>query len=167
MIPLLPVCWLALLPGLVPGCMQAKGAGPVEHDADAAWAEAWVPRPVALRIYPSTRFVNEGDTTLLEARIELFDQMGDSIKSSGQLRFELHGGGTAGLDTGRLLYSWEVALADLEDQRQYYDPIVRGYLMRLRLDSDQISRSRVELRVTFQPVLGERLTDAQPVRISW
>ena len=154
------------------GCVESKagaarGDGPAVAD-DGEMADAWRPQPVALRIYPSTRFVRERDTPLLEARIELFDEMGDSIKSSGQVRFELFAAGYApGIDVGRLLYSWDIALADLTDHQRYYDPITRGYLFRLRLDSAQITRREVLLRLTFQPLEGARLIDEQPVRINW
>ncbi|MEM7627291.1 MAG: hypothetical protein AAF333_16970 [Planctomycetota bacterium] len=156
------------------GCIESKagGAGATGPGSgtggDPELAEAWRPQPVALRIYPSTRFVRERDTPLLEARIELFDEMGDSIKSSGQVRFELFAAGYApGIDVGRLLYSWDIALSSLEDHQRYYDPITRGYLLRLRLDSAQITRREVLLRVTFQPLEGGRLIDEQPVRINW
>lgn len=153
------------------GCMQPKAQVPTAvgaGDGEVSPAESWQPEPVALRIYPSTRFVREGGTTLLEARIELFDAMGDSIKSSGAVRFELFAAGFApGIDVGRLLYSWDIGLASLEDHQRYYDPITRGYLLRLRLDSAQITRREVLLRVTFQPAEGMRLIDEKPVRINW
>lgn len=129
---------------------------------------AWRPEAEALRIYPSTRFIRENGTAMLEARVELFDQMGDSVKASGQLRFELFAGGDApGVEIGRLLYSWDIDLLTLEHQQQHYDPITRAYLMRLRLDSAEITRSRVQLRVTLQRGNEERLTDEQPVRVVW
>lgn len=154
------------------GCVQSKAGGGSgaggENFGGGGMVGAWQPEPVALRIYPSTRFVRERDTPLLEARIELFDEMGDSIKSSGQARFELFAAGfSPGIDVGRLLYSWDIALAKLEDHQRYYDPITRGYLLRLRLDSAQITRREVLLRVTFQPLEGGRLIDEQPVRINW
>ncbi|MEM1108723.1 MAG: hypothetical protein AAGH99_08540 [Planctomycetota bacterium] len=105
---------------------------------------------------------------MLEARVETFDQMGDSIKASGQLRFELFAAGHApGIDVGRLLYSWDIGLAGLEEQKKYYDPITRAYLFRLRLDSAAITRREVLLRVTFQAGEEARLIDEQPVRINW
>ncbi len=128
----------------------------------------WQPEAVALRIYPSTRFVSEQNTPMLEARVELFDQMGDSIKASGQLRFELFAAGHApGIEVGRLLYSWDIGLMSLEEHRQFYDPITRAYLLRLRLDSAAITERQVLLRVTFQAGDDARLMDEQPVRTTW
>lgn len=129
---------------------------------------AWRPEAEALRIYPSTRFIRENGTPMLEARVELFDQMGDSVKASGRLRFELFAGSsTPGVEAGRLLYSWDIDLLTLEDQQEHYDPITRAYLMRLRLDSTEITRSDVLLRVTLQRGNEDRLSDEQPVRIVW
>ena len=153
---------------LAGGCVQSKGARPPAELPMASGEDLWSPQPVALRIYPSTRFVIEREVPLLEARIELFDQMGDSIKSSGRGRFELFAADTApGVAVGRLLYSWDMQFVTQDDQQQYYDPITRGYLLRLRLDSDQITRRPVLLRVTFQPPEGERLVAEAPVRINW
>jgi len=148
------------------GCVAPKGPSPRgESSGDDG---IWHPETVALRIYPSTRFVREDGVAMLEARVELFDQMGDSIKASGDVRFELFAAGYApGIDVGRLLYSWDVSLQTLGDQKRYYDPITRGYLLRLRLDSLEITRREVLLRVTFQPPGGGRLIDEQTVRVNW
>ncbi len=164
----------ALLLGAAAGCMQGKGSGgPAGSGGGSGGGEgglgsAWEPGVAGLRIYPSTRFIKEKDTSLLEARIELLDEMGDSIKASGQLRFELRGAGQRpGVEEGRLLYSWDITIATLDDQRRYYDPITRSYLLRLRLSNAAITQRQVVLRVTFQPVDGVRMTDEQPVRINW
>ncbi|MEO1235551.1 MAG: hypothetical protein AAFX76_02055 [Planctomycetota bacterium] len=112
--------------------------------------------------------MREFETPLLEARVELFDEMGDSVKASGRVRFELFAAGfSPGIDVGRLLYSWDITLTSLEDQRRYYDPITRSYLLRLRLDSSAVSRRQVLLRVTFQPDGDTRLVDEQPIRLEW
>ncbi|MEM9417491.1 MAG: hypothetical protein AAGA25_00370 [Planctomycetota bacterium] len=158
---------LAAGTGALMGC-QPKGPAPPKPVERETAETGWQPKAVALRIYPSTRFVREQDTPMLEARIEMFDQMGDSIKASGQLRFELFAAGHApGIDVGRLLYSWDIGLLTLEDQQRYYDPITRAYLLRLRLDSTGITRREVLLRVTFQVGDEARLIDEQPVRINW
>jgi len=157
----------ALVGGIHAGC-EAKGPdrrpGPTSSDIETGWQ----PEAVAMRIYPSTRFVREQNTPMLEARIEMFDQMGDSIKASGRLRFELFAASNApGIEAGRLLYSWDIGLLGLEEQQRYYDPITRAYLLRLRLDEVSITRRQVLLRVTFQSGNDARLTDEQPVRIAW
>ncbi|MEM9883143.1 MAG: hypothetical protein AAF800_09530 [Planctomycetota bacterium] len=149
------------------GCVDAKGPG-ADTSVGERDGEGWRPEPVALRIYPSTRFVNEAGTPLLEARVELFDEMGDSTKASGLLRFELFAAGQVpGIEVGRLLYGWDITLATLEDQQRYYDPITRGYLLRLRLESAEATQRQVRLRVTFQPATGRRMSDEQPVRLAW
>lgn len=148
--------------GLVSGCLSSKGQGPVA--VSETMADVWEPAVRSIRIYPSTRFVTEAGQPLLEARVELFDEMGDSIKSSGSLRFELFAAGHApGIEVGRLLYSWDVSLLSLEDQQRYYDPITRGYLFRLRLDSAEVTRREVLLRATVQPPTGERMVDEKQV----
>lgn len=158
---------LTCLSGVLFAC-QPKGADRRPRGGEDTAEAGWQPEAVALRIYPSTRFVREQGTPMLEARIEMFDQMGDSIKASGQLRFELFAAGHApGIDVGRLLYSWDIALMGLEEQQRYYDPITRAYLLRLRLDSASITRREVLLRVTFQAGDEARLIDEQPVRITW
>ena len=153
------------------GCVQRKGGGGGGGgggEAAVDLADAWQPSPESLRIYPSTRFIREADMPLLEARIELIDAMGDSIKASGRARFELRASGeNPGVREGRLLYSWDIDITDLEDHRRYYDPITRTYLLRLQLTDAALTRRQVLLRVTFQPVTGERLSDEQPVRLAW
>ncbi len=163
---LIAPCYVAMLLGSLPGATGCESKGYDGGGANSAAMDgAWLPRPVAIRIYPSTRFVRDQGVPLLEARFELFDAMGDSLKSSGQVRFELFASAAApGVEVGRLLYSWDLTLTDLEDQRRYYDPITRGYLMRLRMESPRVQRGGVMLRTTFQPPTGQRLVDEKAVR---
>ncbi len=142
---------------LVGGCV--KGVQPVD-DASLENGQAWVPRPVSMRIYPSTQFVAEGELFLLEARIELFDAMGDSVKGAGDVRCELFassGRGDGAL--GERLYAWDIPLLSLADQRAYFDPITRGYLFRLKLDNMNPAQQATTLRVAFTPVGGARMSD--------
>ena len=121
---------------------------------------AWMPKAVSMRIYPSTQFVREDGVPLLEARIELFDAMGDSIKGPGNVRCELFassGRGDGAL--GERLYGWDIGLHTLADQRAFYDPITRGYLFRLKLDSIAPARQATTLRVAFTPTDGARMSD--------
>lgn len=139
------------------GCV--KGAGPNISESTLK-EEAWEPRPVSMRIYPSTQFVLEDGVPLLEARIELFDAMGDSIKGSGEARCELFASSGRGDGAiGERLYGWDITLRTLGDQRAFYDPITRGYLFRLKLDNMSPARQATTLRVAFTPSDGARMTD--------
>ncbi len=105
---------------------------------------------------------------ILEARIELFDQMGDSIKRSGQVRCELFAAvGRDGRDAGPLLYKWDITLHTLEDQQRYFDPITRGYVFRLRIDNPELIRRPTLLSVVFQPESGDRLSTRGRVQTQW
>lgn len=160
---------MVLLSAVVPIGCETKGPDRRPPSGGDRSSDGWRPEAVALRIYPATRFVRERDTSMLEARVELFDAMGDSVKDSGRLRFELFDRGTGpGVEAGPLLYSWDIDVLTLEAQQQYYDPITRAYLLRLRLDSAEVTRQEVLLRVTLQRGgQQERLVDEQPVRVTW
>jgi hypothetical protein len=128
----------------------------------------WHPEPVSLRIYPSTRFVEEDGVPILEARLELFDAMGDSIKSSGTVRCELFALGDGDRPTvGRRLYRWDIEMKTLDEQRRYFDPIIRGYVFRLKMDDIELVRRPTLLRVVFQPPDGPRLKTEGRVRTDW
>lgn len=121
-------------------------------------AEAWNSAPVAIRIYPATRFVSEDDRTLLEARLELLDALEDSTKSVGTVRFELRGASSGNKTsiTDRL-YAWDVSIRTLEDQKRYYDPVTRTYLFRLSLDDLTQLPGKVNLHVQYTPDSGNRI----------
>jgi hypothetical protein len=122
-----------------------------------------------MRVYPSSRFVQEGALTVLEARIELLDEMGDTIKGSGRFHFELAeaatptagslgssgspGGGGASV-AGQRLYAWDVPLTTLEEQRQYWDPITRTYQFRLKMNAAPPPNATV-LRALLTPPAPE------------
>jgi len=118
----------------------------------------WEMGPVRMRVYPSTRFVEGKGDSMLEARIELFDEMDDSVKGVGKFRIELFDrprGGNPGV--GRRRYSWDVSALTLADQRRYYDTITRSYLFRLKLEDQATARRETVLRVTFILPEGKRL----------
>ena len=130
------------------------GPKPVRSEA---MGDVWTPLPVSVRVYPSTRFVKQEGQPLLQARIELFDQMGDSVKASGRVRCVLMAG------VGRLasgeLYSWDVPLLTLQDHEAHYDPIARGYLFELKLDNFDPAFRRCSLVVQFRTADGRLLED--------
>ncbi len=128
--------------------------------------DAWQPAPAAISIFPSTRFVIENHQPLLEARLELRDQMGDPIKASGALRFEL----LAAPDnpaSARRVYTWRVGLFTADQHREHYDPIIAGYRFQLRLDDKRLLDRRTLLRVTFDPLDADRLTTQSIIKIDW
>lgn len=121
-------------------------------------SDMWVLRPVRMRVYPLTRYVHTPQQTILDAKIELFDEMGDSVKGVGQFRLELFVSEAAGDDAvGERLYQWDIPMQTLQDQRQCYDAITRTYRFRLKLDGRQAPHSGTSLRVVFITPNGERL----------
>ncbi|MFP4144568.1 MAG: hypothetical protein ACOCTI_07510 [Phycisphaeraceae bacterium] len=152
-----------LLVGLVVGGGCRFKGEPAGADSLAA-AGAWQPRPVAMRIYPSTRFASEEGQHLLEARLEFSDEMGDSIKAAGRLSFGLYAAAPAGGALGRELYRWQVDLLTLEDQQQHFDPVTRTYLFRLKLDRPIATTQPTTLRVSFTPAGNQpRLSESAAV----
>lgn len=116
----------------------------------------WRPQAVRIRVYPSTRFVNRNGLTILQARVELLDEMGDSIKSAGRFFFELFETGKERV-AQKNLYSWEIPVLTLKQQRMYYEPIVRGYHFALQLHEEQPPKQNVVLRVLVRTPQGKRL----------
>lgn len=142
--------------------------GDTDGGYSAALDDVWRPVPVAMRIYPATRFVRDQGKVLLEARIELFDEMGDSVKAPGVVYFDLFDSqGPTGQESNQRLYTWEVQIGTLEQQTEHYDPITRGYLFRLEVDTARVARRRTLLRAVFSPVDGERVTAESYVRTDW
>jgi len=150
------------------GCLAPKGQPEVRPTAELS--DAWVPRPVALRIYPATRFVREDGVAILDTRVELFDAMGDATKASGLARFELFDGPTTGdpvAGPSGMLYRWDIPLITLDDQRTYYDPVTGTYAFPLKIDSLDAIKDTVFLRVTLSLAAGQRLNDEQRVKTRW
>ena len=97
------------------------------------------------------------DSTILKARVELFDQMGDPVKAIGHFRFDLYreGGQSAG-SLAKRLYTWHVSTLTLDTQSQFYESVSRTYLFVLDLGQWRPQRG-VALQVTFTSSLGNRL----------
>jgi hypothetical protein len=147
------VLGLALLPT---GCAWKGDASP--GGADAADRVAWQIKPVAMRIYPSTRFAREGASTALEARIEFVDDAGDPLKAAGDLRLELFPAGRPGEPAaGKPLYTWDASILTRQENQDHYDPATRTYLLRLKLDDPGLTRQPLRLRVMFIPQSPDRL----------
>ena len=118
----------------------------------------WVIQPVAIRVYPSPRFVTEGEKLLLDLRIEFTDAAGDPTKGVGHFALELYAAGRSDEPAvGRTLYRWDVPLLTLDQNRQYYDAITRTYHFRLHIDEPEATRDPLLLHVAFTPHDAERL----------
>lgn len=96
---------------------------------------------------------------MLEARIEMIDDMGDSVKTSGLWRVELLAGGEtrSSRDPRKLLYSWQIQASTLAQQQRHYDPVTRAYLFRLQMDQPTDPQQAVTVSVTFTPPIGTTL----------
>lgn len=128
----------------------------------------WEPSPVSIRVYPSTRLIQESGQAILEARFELRDEMGDSLKSSGTFLIELFSvDESQGGVPRRLLYKWNTEVLSLDQQREHYDPITRGYLFNLGIDDLSIAKEATLLRVSFTPVGRPRLSAEAVIRSGW
>src|SRR5207249_2748050 len=111
-----------------------------------------------MRVFPSTRFVQEAGQAVLEARLEFFDEAGDSTKAVGTARLELLGQSrTSEAGSGEQLYAWEVPVLGLDDNKRFYDPITRAYFFRLKMDDLTRVSQGVVLRASFTTVEGKRI----------
>ncbi len=130
-----------------------------QTSAPAIADQSWRPVAVKMRVYPSTRFVSDSGKPVLEARIEMIDEMGDSVKTSGSWRVELLAGGEArtSKDQRKLLYSWQVQASTLAQQQRHYDPVTRAYHFRLQMDQPSDPLQAVTVSVTFTPPIGTTL----------
>lgn len=148
---------IACLVCALAACQWKGGPRPTTRPATQP-SGVWRAEPVAMRVYPSSRFATDDDgAALLEARIELLDEMGHSVKGAGVFHVELWSEGKALASGGERLYAWDVPLLTLADQRRHYDPVTRAYLFRLSLDEAGVPRRPTVLRVLFTPVDRLRL----------
>ncbi len=138
---------------LVGGCGVFKGKTPAQTGQGLLPGEYWRVEPVAMRIYPTTRFMRRDGQILLMARVELLDGMNDSIKGVGQFTFELFDADNDG-GSGRRLYAWTITALTLADQQQFYEPVPRAYGFPLLLRDTETATRRTSLRVTFAPPPG-------------
>ena len=163
--------WAATIVGVslwMSGCVWKGGPPTTDHLAPPGFDQVWRSRPQHMRVYPSTRFVQDGSGSVLEARIELTDEMGDPVKGTGRFRLELFTHSQAGhTGMGRRLYSWDVSVLTLADQRLHYDAITRAYLFRLRLDETQTAASHTVLQVTLMASEGWRLESQATLPMRW
>lgn len=151
------VLWLMLGAGCEFKGGEAAGSG-------EAMAEFWRPEPASLRVYPSTRYAEAATGVVLEARIELRDEMGDAVKAAGRVGLELVAADEAASALDRRLYRWDVTMRTLADQRDHFDSVTRTYVFRLELDEAAAEKPAV-LRVTFTRASdGRRLSAEAPIQ---
>jgi hypothetical protein len=162
---------VAAVAGMTIGCTWKGNFGGSPSDTEGQPPRvAWTLQPVDMRVYPSSRFSVQNQQAMLEARIELLDEMGDSTKGVGQFHFELFAGGTPGFaeaagspghpgrpTSAQRLYTWDVPLLTLDDQKRHYDPITRAYLFRLRMDEQALPQRNTTLQASYEALSGERL----------
>ena len=119
---------LAALCLLLTGCeTTTPEPQPPVNQGGVTASEYWRPLPTRVRVYPSTRFIQESGRAILEARFELFDEMGDPVKAAGSFRIELYSLDEAlGNAPRRLLYTWNADTETLDQQREHFDPITPG-----------------------------------------
>jgi len=162
---------LTLVCGGVLGCEWKGGLGAWGTAVESRDVKVWRPEPVRMRVYPSSRFIERDGQTMLEARVELRDEMDDPLKGVGRFQFELVAGGTPGRPAatagsaahpggpGRAakLYGWDVSVMTLAEQKEHYDSVTRAYLFRLVMDEPSVPVATTTLRVNFVPLNGERI----------
>lgn len=118
----------------------------------AALQGTWDIRPARMRVYPTTRFVREASQGLLEARIELLDELDDPVKGVGEFHIELLSLNARG-ETGDRLYLWTVPMHTQAQNKEYWDAVSRTYLFRLKIDDAGMATDRMGLRVRFNPAV--------------
>lgn len=164
---------VCLLP-MLPGCEPAATDTPSVAGASAGTKEVtkpgsyWRPEVKSIRVYPSTRFIRESGRAILEARFELYDEMGDPLKAAGTFQVELYSiDESLGNAPQRLLYTWSADTLTLDQQREHYDPITRGYLFRLGVDNLKAARQATLLKVAFTPAGRPRLEAEAVIQTDW
>lgn len=139
-----------------------KSDPPSADQANTTPIAAWPFVPVSMRIHPFTaiEFDQSRDVAVLNARVELLDQVGDMTKGVGQFRFELYQAGRgAGSDAQqRQLYAWQVPLQTIDQNRMHYDHITRTYAFELKMDQMPQAGTALRLVGQFTTPAGRRLS---------
>jgi len=133
-----------------------KGADPVERTEPGEWPF----RPVAMRIHPFTSLELGPRSSVIEARLELIDPVGDVTKGVGAMRFELYAEPPteSRQGQGRRLYTWDASIAALEENQAHWDSITRTYHFTLKLPERPARQQRLRLHVQFDSTAGRRMT---------
>ncbi len=142
----------------LPGCTFKGAATNQGVSSKSADGDQWVVRPVKMRVFPTTRFTRSGHVVLLQARVELFDAMSDSVKGVGQFSFDLYAiRSEKGSKTEKFLYNWTINVRTLKEQELYYDPVMRGYQFPLELHKWPVGKEDLRIEVVFISADGKRI----------
>lgn len=127
---------------------------PTDDDGDPTW----LPHPVDVRVYPTTRFAMADGQVVLETRIELVDAMGDPVKAPGLFGIALEGAQRGDMSPfDQTMYRWQMRVRTLNDQRRHYDPVTQTYLFNLKLRELAAPRQAVTVKATFTTMQGKVL----------
>ncbi|MEO0587776.1 MAG: hypothetical protein AAF078_09065 [Planctomycetota bacterium] len=124
---------------------------------------AWQPQVTTVRIHPATRYRMRDGQAVLEARVELDDQMGDPMKASAGFAFELSTAGDTPGSAPETLYRWDERVATLDEQSARYDAVTRAYVFPLTLNNFDAALRSTRLRVAVTLPDGRTLLDAAPL----
>lgn len=149
----------------------------------------WPFRPASIRLHPFTQISQTelgvasdseqaksqaknpdqkaGVMLMVDARVELLDQLGDVTKGVGSFRFELYDVGASAAHQGEdlRLQKWEAPLLTLEQNERLYDSITRTYWFRLPLDEAPPANRPLKLAVQFTDQAQHRLMSE--IRLSY
>ena len=164
-----------------------RAARPGDDD-DGSALPKWYPHAVDLRVHPASRYIREDKSRegekdlILEARIELLDELNEPVKDTGRFVVELRlldDNGRIVLDEGgrQRGFRWAFDLTTIEAQRDHWDPIARAYILSLKIDPEEkdLTDFRTVLRVTFDPAwpdmptlpTGEKARQPVEIRTDW
>ena len=151
------------------GCndLRLKGEGIADP---GSVREPWPFVPVAMRVHPFTSISRDEETggIVLDARIELLDQLGDVTKGVGTCQFELfevdQRASTAS-NARASVASWQASIMRLDENRRHYDPITRTYVFKLKVDASQRPRKPLLFVACFTDHLGRRLNAESPLNV--
>lgn len=135
--------------------------GPWANPSDATTG-VWSSKPQSVSVYPGSRYVTQDGKQFLETAIELRDDMGDSVKAPGKVRFELYQAGT-GEALGPHLYTWDIDMLTAAEQSTHYSRVIRAYTFRLGLDNFDVQRNPTVLLVRFDMVDGQRFSTRERI----
>lgn len=157
---------LTLAAALLGGCIF-KG-GPAAPGAGAA--EPWPFVPVAMRVHPFTTLVNDPqrEAPVLEAHIEMLDQLGDVTKGVGHFRFELYQEQEKNIRTDETLrlYMWDAPLLTIEQNQNHFDSSTRTYVFKLKLEKPLVAGQNLKISAQMTAPGGKRLIATAPLTYS-
>ncbi|MEM6333754.1 MAG: hypothetical protein AAF823_10495 [Planctomycetota bacterium] len=142
------------------GCATVPGNSSV---VTADGSKVWQAQVATVRIHPATRYRVHDGKPVLEARVELRDQMADPMKASAAFAFELATVGTTPGSAPHTLYRWQRRVATLVEQEKHYDAVTRAYVFPLEI-TDFVSAglsTRLSVAVTLPD--GRTLLDSAPL----